>query len=356
MRAAVCVRAGGPEVLEIRELPVPAVRDGWSLVQVKGAGLNRSELRTRQGHSPNVTFPRVLGIECVGIVAASTDPTLPEGTTVAAVMGEMGREFDGGYAEYALLPNSLLMPVTTTLPWDVLAALPETYLTAQGSLDALGVVPGGQGRLLIRGGTSSVGMAAASIASGYGIETAATTRRPGKIDALTAAGADYALVDDGGSLAASVHAVWPEGPDYVLDLVGASTAVDSLRLVRRGGTVCMAGSLSGWLIPDFEPIAMIPSGTRLTAFHSDDLKGSAGTAVVAAGHPRGRGRRLPAQRRPRLRPGRHRRRPPVHGEQPSHREACRDALAAPASPRPGHGEGRPEADPGGPSPPARPRK
>ena len=179
-----------------------------------------------------------------------------------------------------MLPNSLLMPVTTTLPWDLLAALPETYLTAQGSLDALGVGPGGQGRLLIRGGTSSVGMAAASIASGYGVETAATTRRPGKIDALTAAGAVHALVDDGGSLAASVHAVWPEGLDYVLDLVGTSTAADSLRLVRRGGTVCVAGSLSGWVIPDFEPIAMIPSGTRLTAFHSDNLKGSAGTTVL----------------------------------------------------------------------------
>ena len=166
MRAAVCVRAGGPEVLEIRELPVPAVRPGWSLVRVKGAGLNRSELRTRQGHSPHVTFPRVLGIECVGVVAASTDPRVPEGTTVAAVMGEMGREFDGGYAEYALLPNALLMPLTTTLPWDTLAALPETYLTAQGSLDALGVAPGE--RLLIRGGTSSVGLAAASIAAGHG--------------------------------------------------------------------------------------------------------------------------------------------------------------------------------------------
>jgi NADPH:quinone reductase-like Zn-dependent oxidoreductase len=266
--------------LEIRELPVPAVREGWSLVRVKGAGLNRSELRTRQGHSPTVRFPRVLGIECVGIVAASTDPTLPEGITVAAVMGEMGREFNGGYAEYALLPNSLLMPITTTLPWDVLAALPETYLTAQGSLDALGVAPGGRGRLLIRGGSSSVGMAAASIASGYGWETAATTRRPDKVDALTAAGADHVLVDTDGSLTASVRSVWPEGPDQVLDLVGTSTAVDSLHLVRRGGTVCVSGSLSGWLIPDFEPIAMIPSGTRLTAFHSDNLKGGAGRTVL----------------------------------------------------------------------------
>ncbi|MEU9024086.1 zinc-binding dehydrogenase [Actinomadura sp. NPDC048394] len=277
MRAAVCVKAGGPEVLEVRDVPVPVVRDGWSLVRVKGAGLNRSELRTRQGHSPNVRFPRVLGIECVGTVAESTDPALPEGTTVAAVMGEMGREFDGGYAEYALLPNALLMPVTTTLPWDVLAALPETYLTAQGALDALGV---GGGRLLIRGGTSSVGMAALSIASAHGVETAATTRRKDRIDVLTGAGADHVLVDAGGSLADDVRTIWPDGPDHVLDLVGAATAVDSLRLVRRGGTVCVAGSLSGWAIPDFQPVAMIPSGTRLTAFHSDDLKGDAGAALL----------------------------------------------------------------------------
>jgi NADPH:quinone reductase-like Zn-dependent oxidoreductase len=142
------------------------------------------------------------------------------------------------------------------------------------------VVPGSQERLLIRGGTSSVGMAAASIASGYGVKTAATTRRHGKAGALAAAGVGHALVDDGGSLAASVYAIWPEGPDYVLDLVGACTISDSLRLVRPGGTVCMTGSLSGWTIPDFEPIAMIPSGTRLTAFHSDNLKGSTGATVL----------------------------------------------------------------------------
>jgi NADPH:quinone reductase-like Zn-dependent oxidoreductase len=268
MRAAVCVGAGGPEVLEVRELPVPAVREGWSLVRVKGAGLNRSELRTRQGHSPDVRFPRVLGIECVGVVAASTDPALPEGTTVAAVMGEMGREFDGGYAEYALLPNALLMPITTTLSWEVLAALPETYLTAQGALDALGIEPGT--RLLIRGGTSSVGLAAASIAAGHGVEVASTTRRPDKAGALTAAGVSHVLIDSG-----PLELPWASAPDYVLDLVGARTAVDSLRLVRRGGTVCVAGSLSGWSIADFQPVAMIPSGTRLTAFHSKDMKGRA---------------------------------------------------------------------------------
>jgi NADPH:quinone reductase-like Zn-dependent oxidoreductase len=267
MRAAVCVRAGGPEVLEIRELPMPKVRPGWSLVRVTGAGLNRSELRTRQGHSPGVRFPRVLGIECVGVVVASTDPALPEGTTVAAVMGEMGREFDGGYAEYALLPDALLMPITTTLPREVLAALPETYLTAQGALDVLGAGPGD--RLLIRGGTSSVGLAAASIASAGGVEVAATTRRPSKAGALTAAGVEHVLID-GSSYQ----------PSHILDLIGADTVADSLRLVRPGGTVCVAGSLSGWLVRDFEPIAMIPPGTRLTAFHSDSVKGAAGRPVL----------------------------------------------------------------------------
>jgi NADPH:quinone reductase-like Zn-dependent oxidoreductase len=280
MRAAVCVRAGGPETLEIRELPVPAVRDGWSLVRVRAAGLNRSELRTRAGHSPSVTFPRVLGIECVGVVAASTDPLLPARSVVAAVMGEMGRAFDGGYAEYALLPNALLMPVAAALSWEVLAALPETYLTAWGALGALGAGPGRRGSLLIRGGTSSVGLAAASIASGYGLATAATTRRADRTAALAAAGVDYPLADDGASLAASVRAIWPDGPDYVLDLVGASTAVDSLRLVRPGGTVCVAGSLSGWAIADFEPVAMIPSGTRLTSFHSKDVAGAAGAEAL----------------------------------------------------------------------------
>src|SRR6476619_8591993 len=132
MKAAVVYEAGGPEVFKIENRPIPTPKNDEVLIRVKAFGLNRSELRTRQGHSPGVRFPRVLGIECVGVVAASTDPAVPEGTTVAAVMGEMGRRFDGGYAEYALLPNAPLMPVTTTLPWDVLAALPETYLTAQG--------------------------------------------------------------------------------------------------------------------------------------------------------------------------------------------------------------------------------
>ena len=85
MRAVVTDRPGPPEVLEVRTVPRPAVRPGWTLVQVKAFGLNRSELMTRQGHSPGVQFPRVLGIECVGVVADPSDSGLPAGTTVNVI-------------------------------------------------------------------------------------------------------------------------------------------------------------------------------------------------------------------------------------------------------------------------------
>jgi NADPH:quinone reductase-like Zn-dependent oxidoreductase len=134
-------------------------------VQVKAFGLNRPEITTRLGYSPNVTFPRILGIECFGVIADSVNAALPAGTTVAAVMGEMGREFDGGYAEYALLPDELLMPVSTGLDRAVFGALPETYLTAWGAMLALGIPEDGRPQtLLVRGGSSSVGTAAVSLA------------------------------------------------------------------------------------------------------------------------------------------------------------------------------------------------
>ncbi|MEU0468566.1 zinc-binding dehydrogenase [Amycolatopsis sp. NPDC006131] len=279
MRAVVVDGPGGPEVLRVREVPVPEVRGGWTLVRVEGFGLNRSELMTRQGHSPNVRFPRVLGIECVGVVAESA--RLAPGTKVAAVMGEMGREFDGGYAEYALLPDDLLIPVETDLPWEVFAALPETYLTAWGSLEAFGPVSPGQS-LLIRGGTSSVGMAMLSLARERGLVTIVTTRNRDKVAALEKAGASHVVVD-GGDIGADVRALCPDGPDFVLDLVGAPTVPESLRLVRRGGTVCVTGMLSGkWAIPDFQPVAVIPSSTKLTAFQSNDIRGTAGGGALQA--------------------------------------------------------------------------
>ncbi|MFG2463448.1 zinc-binding dehydrogenase [Streptomyces sp. NPDC048523] len=270
MQAMVVEHPGGPEALQPRELPHPELRDGWALVRVMALGLNRSELFTRRGLSPTVGFPRVLGIECVGIVESSSDPGLSAGTTVAAAMGGMGRQFDGSYAQYTLLPTAQLMPVSSHLPWHVLAAVPESFLTAYGSLEALEPLPGH--RLLIRAATSSVGMAALALATGRGVEVAATTRDPGKAPKLLQHGADHVVIDQGGSLRNEVLAIWPDGADRVLDLVGGTAVLDSLRLLAVGGRVCNSGILSdSWIIPEFEPLEDIPSGVTLTTFSSSSI-------------------------------------------------------------------------------------
>lgn len=116
MHAVVVSQAGGPEVLKFQEVPTPQVKTGWSLIDIKGFGINYSEIFTRQGDSPTVQFPRILGIECVGMIKDTTDPQrLPVGQRVVSIMGEMGRAFDGSYAEYVLVPNRQIYPVNTDL-------------------------------------------------------------------------------------------------------------------------------------------------------------------------------------------------------------------------------------------------
>ncbi|MEV5942810.1 zinc-binding dehydrogenase [Streptomyces sp. NPDC051994] len=261
---------GGPEMLRLRDLARPEAREGWALIRVMALGLNRSELFTRRGLSPGVAFPRILGIECVGVVEDSLDPELPRGTAVAAAMGGMGRQFDGSYAEYTLLPTAQLIRLKSDLPWTTLAAIPESYLTAHGSLEALQLRPGH--RLLIRAATSSVGMAALALTAGRGIEVAATTRDPRKAEALSTQGADHVVLDGGVGIRDAVREVWSNGADRVLDLVGGSAVLDSLATLNTGGSVCNSGILSDtWTIPAFEPLEDIPSGATLTTFSSSEI-------------------------------------------------------------------------------------
>lgn len=155
MKAVIVSQAGGPEVLEVREVAKPQVKTGWSLVKIKGSGINHSEIFTRQGLSPSVVFPRILGIELVGVIEETTEPNrLPVGQKVVSIMGELGRAFDGGYAEYALVPNQILYPVQTDLGWAELASVPETYYTAYGSMKNLKLEA--SDRILVRAGLAGL--------------------------------------------------------------------------------------------------------------------------------------------------------------------------------------------------------
>ena len=265
MKAAVIREAGGPDVLRIEERPIPVPRGGEVLIRVKAFGLNRSELFTRQGYSPTVRFPRVLGIEAVGLVAAAPGNEFNEGDIVATAMGGMGREFDGGYAEYTCVPATQVQALKTSLPWETLGAVPEMLQTAWGSLfKSLRLEQ--EERLLIRGGTTSVGLAAAAIARQRGVKVAATTRRPQREALLRASGVEQVFIDSG-SIAEQVKEVFPRGVDKVLELVGTTTLEDSLRCARQRGIVCMTGMVGNkWSFDDFSPMDVIPTAVCLTTY------------------------------------------------------------------------------------------
>jgi NADPH:quinone reductase-like Zn-dependent oxidoreductase len=265
MRAVVLDAPGPASALAIRDLPIPTPEPGWVLIRVKAFGLNRSELHTRLGLAQGVTFPRVLGIEAAGVVARCPGGEFPAGRQVAAMMGGMGRVFDGGYAEYTCVPASQVIAFHSQLDWATLGAIPEMLQTSYGSL-TIGLDAQAGQSLLIRGGTSSVGMATAVLARQHDMTVLATTRNPAKRAALTGAGVDHVLIDDG-HIARQVHAVLGHGADAALELVGTPTLPDTLRATRIHGVVCFTGMLSNqWTVRDFYPIDYIPRGVRLTSY------------------------------------------------------------------------------------------
>ena len=268
MKAVVLDAPGPVEALQVREVPDPVPAPGWVLIEVRAAGLNRSELHTRLGMAEGMIFPRVLGLEAAGVVLDCPGGELEVGTQVVAMMGGMGRQLDGGYAELTCVPVRQVIPFTSSLPWSVLGAVPEMLQTAYGSLTVgLDIQPGQT--LLVRGATSSVGMAATVLAKREGLAVIGTTRNPASAGRLHELGVDHVLIDDG-PLAAAVREIVPAGVDAALDLVGTPTLMDCLAATRVHGVVCMSGMLSNqWTLPDFYPTGDIPSGVRLTGYTGD---------------------------------------------------------------------------------------
>lgn len=266
MKAVKIYQAGGPEQLIYQDVPTPDIKEGWSLVKIKGFGINHSEIFTREGKSPSVQFPRILGIEYVGEVAQSSTPALAVGQKVVSIMGEMGRAFDGSYAEYVLLPNEQIYPVHTDLDWTTLAAIPETYYTAFGSLQQLRIAP--QDRVLVRGAGSGVGVAFAQLLKAQfpHIVLHGSTRNPAKATRLQAVGFDEVITEADSKLQTD------QSYDKILELVGPATLRDSFSHINEHGIVCNTGQLGNiWYVNDFDPIIELKNNSYLTAFYSGNV-------------------------------------------------------------------------------------
>jgi NADPH:quinone reductase-like Zn-dependent oxidoreductase len=188
-------------------------------------------------------------------------------------MGGMGRIFDGGYAEYTCVPANQVQKIDVvkaedvgkTVGWDVLGAAPEMLQTAYGSLvKSLRVQKGD--KLLVRGGTSSVGLAATAIAKSMGVTVMSTTRNKSREAMLRDNGADEVVIDSG-TLEKDVHKIWPDGADKVLELIGVTTLDDSMKCVRDAGVVCMTGIVgNSWSYESFNPMEHIPNAVYLTTY------------------------------------------------------------------------------------------
>jgi NADPH2:quinone reductase len=265
MRAIVIKRYGDPDVLSIEERPDPKIEPGHVLIEVKAFGVNHAETHMRAGKWPEAA--EISGIECVGLVKADPSGRLAEGQKVVAFMGGMGRSINGSYAELTSVPATNVLPVKTGLAWDALAALPQSYATAWGALFGNLDLKSGQ-TLVVRGATSALGQAAVNIASQVGARVIATTRNPKRAEALETLGAEVVELE-GPELTPRVRNRHPQGVDAVFELIGNSTVVGSLTMVRPQGRLCLAGFLGGLApIPAFMPVAQLPSRVHFSFFGS----------------------------------------------------------------------------------------
>ncbi|MFC0398739.1 zinc-binding dehydrogenase [Paraburkholderia rhizosphaerae] len=263
MKAIVLDGFGGLEALVYKDIPKPEPQQGTVVIKIKAFGINHAEMHMRRGEWAE-SAP-VSGIECVGIVDSCPGGEFAVGTKVATMMGGLGRTINGSYAEYTRAKVSNVVSIESNLPWAELAAIPQSYATAWTALFRNLKIQRGQ-TIVIRGASSALGLAAVNLAVNAGVKVIGTSSSEASFAKLTAHGVSRCEIERPDL---SKHIAQRKELDAVLDLVGNSTMLDSLDMVRRDGKVCLAGWLGGLApIADFNPLLQMPSGVDLTFFGS----------------------------------------------------------------------------------------
>lgn len=243
MKAIVVREAGGPEVLELREVPAPELGESQVLVDVKATALNRADLLQRRGlYPPPRGETDILGLECAGVVLeARPGSSVAPGDRVMALLP------GGGYAERVAIPAKMAIPIPEKLSFEEAAAVPEAFLTAREALFTLGQVGAGS-TVLVHAAAGGVGSAAVQLARNAGATVVATAGSDEKLARVKALGASALVNYRTEDFVEAVRAVSDgKGADAVLDFVGAAYWPKHAQCLATGGRCVVVGVLGGMI-------------------------------------------------------------------------------------------------------------
>jgi NADPH:quinone reductase len=243
MRAIAIREAGGPEVLELREVPQPVPGPREVLVRVRATAVNRADLLQRAGRypAPAGVVPDIPGLEYAGVVAA-TGTAVTRWNAGDRVMGLVG---GGSYADYIVTHEDEAVAIPSLLPFTAAAAVPEAFITAHDALVTQMRLGRGE-TLLIHAVGSGVGTAGLQLARALGVRVIGTQRSAWKLERATGLGLDAAIETDGSAFADAVlEQTGRSGVNGILDLVGGHYLAGNLRCIAVRGRIVIVGLVAG---------------------------------------------------------------------------------------------------------------
>jgi putative PIG3 family NAD(P)H quinone oxidoreductase len=259
MRAVIASEPGGPEALEIVDLPVPEPAQGEVLIGIEAVGLNRADILQRQGfYPPPPGISDVLGLECAGTISA-----LGPGVTAFSVGDPVCALLAGGaYADFAAVPAGQVAPIPDGLSTIEAAALMETACTVWSNLVMVAGLTSGE-TLLVHGGTSGIGTTAIQVAKALGARVVTTVGSDAKADAARELGADvvinYRTQEFESALAEAGIAV-----DVILDIMGAKYLAPNVNVLAPNGRLVIIG-LQGGIQAELNLAALLGKRASVTA-------------------------------------------------------------------------------------------
>ena len=243
MKAVLVSQPGGPENLELVDLPDPVPGPGEVAVDIHASALNRADLLQRRGsYPPPAGTTDILGLECAGVVSElgpNSSQSVCVGQRVMVLLA------GGGYAERVVVPEALLMKVPEALSFEQAAAIPEAFLTAREALFAAGnLLP--TESVLIHAAAGGVGSAAVQLAHAHGARVFATAGGPTKCEWVRELGADQVIDYKSQDFAAVIKAeTQGRGVDVILDFIGAAYAEQHAACLAHRGRQILIGVMGG---------------------------------------------------------------------------------------------------------------